>query len=296
MEKMNKLIKQAFTLIELLVVIAIIGILSGLIVVAMGGVTTKANIAKAQIFSNSLKNSLMLNLVSEWKLDGNANDSWSGSNNGTWYGSGGGANTSANYRPSSECVSGQCLDFDGTDDYVEMPYSSSLDFGTGDFSIATWLKTTKTSNYQLIFARDLNATGNGIVLLTAITSGVFRNWVAGVSLNGTIPITNGQWNYVLLTRKSGVISQYINGNFDVSLSAAGNVNMANNNKIRIGATETASIYYQLDGLEDDVRIYNVTLPTSQIKEQYYIGLNKLLASGSISKLEYIKRINETAQK
>ena len=52
---MNKFIKQAFTLIELLVVIAIIGILSGLIVVSMSGVTQKATIAKAQVFSNSLR-------------------------------------------------------------------------------------------------------------------------------------------------------------------------------------------------------------------------------------------------
>jgi prepilin-type N-terminal cleavage/methylation domain-containing protein len=103
---MHKLLKQAFTLIELLVVIAIIGILSGLIVVSMSGVTQKATIAKAQVFSNSLRNSLMLNLISEWKLDGNANDSWSGGNNGTWYGSEEGTNTSANYRPSDECVSG----------------------------------------------------------------------------------------------------------------------------------------------------------------------------------------------
>jgi prepilin-type N-terminal cleavage/methylation domain-containing protein len=63
---MNKLLRQAFTLIELLVVIAIIGILSGLIVVSMSGVTQKANIAKAQVFSNSLRNSLMLIIVGEW--------------------------------------------------------------------------------------------------------------------------------------------------------------------------------------------------------------------------------------
>jgi prepilin-type N-terminal cleavage/methylation domain-containing protein len=86
---MNKLFFKAFTLIELLVVIAIIGILSGLIVVTMSGVTAKATIAKGQVFSNSLRNALMLNLAAEYRLDGNANDSW-GSNNGTWYGSGGG--------------------------------------------------------------------------------------------------------------------------------------------------------------------------------------------------------------
>ena len=49
---MHKIKQLAFTLIELLVVIAVIGILSGLIVVSMSGVTNKATIAKAQVFSN----------------------------------------------------------------------------------------------------------------------------------------------------------------------------------------------------------------------------------------------------
>ena len=69
--------KKAFTLIELLVVIAVIGILSGLIVVSMGGITTKANIAKLQVFSNSIKNSLMSDFVAEYRLDGNMTDTWS---------------------------------------------------------------------------------------------------------------------------------------------------------------------------------------------------------------------------
>jgi len=86
---MNKLLKQAFTLIELLVVIAIIGILSGLIVVSMGNMNQKATIAKAQVFSNSLRNSLMANIVSEWKMDegsgATVNDTWGGLNNSTLY-------------------------------------------------------------------------------------------------------------------------------------------------------------------------------------------------------------------
>ena len=64
---MNK--RTAFTLIELLVVIAIIGILSGLIIVSVSGAAQKATIAKAQIFSNSLRNSLMMNMVAEFKLE-----------------------------------------------------------------------------------------------------------------------------------------------------------------------------------------------------------------------------------
>lgn len=41
---------------------------------------------------------------------------------------------------------------------------------------------------------------------------------------------------------------------------------------------------------DDVRIYNVAMSTSQIKEQYYSGLNSLLASGNINKEEYKQRL------
>ena len=146
---MNKIIKQAFTLIELLVVIAIIGILSGLIVVAMGGMTQKASIAKSQIFSNSLKNSLMLNLVSEWKFDESTTaingttiqDSWSSGYNGTLSSIG----DPAVNKVSTDCVSGKCLSFDGVDDYVDLgAYSSlpNLQFGKGSFTIGAWAKTS----------------------------------------------------------------------------------------------------------------------------------------------------------
>ena len=77
---------KSFTLIEILVVIVIIGILSAFIIVSMVGVSDKARIAKSQAFANSLRNSLLINLVSEWKLnDGSgttASDSWS-ANTGT---------------------------------------------------------------------------------------------------------------------------------------------------------------------------------------------------------------------
>jgi len=44
------------------------------------------------------------------------------------------------------------------------------------------------------------------------------------------------------------------------------------------------------GLIDDVRIYNAAIPISQIKEQYYEGLNNLLVTGGINKEEYIEKI------
>ena len=49
------------------------------------------------------------------------------------------------------------------------------------------------------------------------------------------------------------------------------------------------------GLIDDVRIYNAAISTSQIKEQYYSGLNSLLAKGGITDKEYQERMIEMAQ-
>jgi hypothetical protein len=52
----------------------------------------------------------------------------------------------------------------------------------------------------------------------------------------------------------------------------------------------------LNGLLDDLKFFKKALTSFEIKEQYYAGLNKLLANGGISKEEYTSRINETAQK
>lgn len=43
-----------------------------------------------------------------------------------------------------------CLKFDGVNDYVEVPSSSSLNFGTGDFTISLWVNSTLTSDGILI--------------------------------------------------------------------------------------------------------------------------------------------------
>jgi hypothetical protein len=53
--------------------------------------------------------------------------------------------------------------------------------------------------------------------------------------------------------------------------------------------------YYLNGYLDDIRFYRKSIPLSQIKEQYYAGLNKLLANGGITRDEYAERIIETAQ-
>ena len=123
---------KSFTLIELLVVIVIIGILAGVIIVSTSSSINKANFAKAQAFSNTVQQELLLNLVSEWTFDeGNAEDSW-GNNEGTVYG--------AIYqnKASRNCVYGGCYSFDGSD-YIDCGNNSSLNIAD-EITISSWIK------------------------------------------------------------------------------------------------------------------------------------------------------------
>jgi hypothetical protein len=59
---------------------------------------------------------------------------------------------------------------------------------------------------------------------------------------------------------------------------------------------TNNVNDYFNGLMDDIRMYDAAIPISQMKEQYYVGLNSLLSSGRIEKEEYLSRINSSSLK
>jgi prepilin-type N-terminal cleavage/methylation domain-containing protein len=279
---MNKLIQKAFTLIELLVVIAIIGILSGLIVVSMSGVTEKANIAKAQVFSNSLRNALMLNLVAEYKLDGNTYDSW-GNKNGTIIGT---------PTISTNCIQGSCYSFNGSTDYIYINDNDAFTFSS-EFTISAWAKTIIINrNERVVYVYDATST-DGFNFLKNNSKWGFALYQGG-SENSIYANNNltAEWTNIVGTRnQSGLMKLYINGVLQIATGTiAGEINSSET--IKIGSDNSSGARF--NGLIDEVRFYKAVVPTSQIKEQYYLGLNSLLINGSINREEYSSRLNDYA--
>jgi len=307
---MNNLVKKAFTLIELLVVIAIIGILSGLIVVSMGGMTQKATIAKAQVFSNSLRNSLLINLVSEWKFDGiavdNANatsndvlDTWENINNGTV------SATPPKVRTGSNCVSGSCLQFDGSVasgsyNYIDFGNNSSLSMGLGDATVSFWARfdNALAPQHEMLLICGGNIVSPGYAgydvfryngkdqLYAEFSDGSANNLGSYLSPSGSI-VANNWYNIVVVFDRNVSAQAYINGvkqtgySLDITPQQG---TVQNSQSLRAGAWTSSS--YRLAGKMDEIRLYNAALTTSQIKEQYYAGLNKLLAIGAIGDKDY----------
>lgn len=297
--------RNAFTLIELLVVIAIIGILSGLIVVSMSGVTSKATIAKAQVFSNSLRNSLMLSIVSDWKLDNasgtSATDTWNGTNNGTLTSfadttAGYGDTHTSGWMSSSNCVSGTCLKFDGADDYITFGNNSSLK-DLSSFTIELWYNPFNIVDRRNIVDKftfsasgwQIRVESNKYLFLISQPAQANLTTVSNLNLNN--------WNYIVCSfdgigAGTSVARIYLNGSLEQNVSNLSPL-ITNNLNLNIGTAAASSGAY---GLIDGIRIYNSAIPISQIKEQYYVGINKLFANGSISKEDYLSRIDSVGSR
>ncbi len=296
---------KSFTLIEILVVIVVIGILSAFVLVGINSITNNANIAKSKAFSESLRNSLLTSLVSEWKLDGNANDSW-GVSNGTWSGPTG-ANTTVNYRPSSECISGQCLDFDGTDDVVNFGNNASLSMGNNDHTVSIWIKfdNALAPQTETLFACGAgcgalpNCGGYWIRRLSGqnrLYAG-FTDSQASQSegyLSGIGTLINDIWyNIVVRFDRDGLVQSYINGQLQTGYSfniSSRQLFVSNFKSLTIGAWSASDS--RLDGKIDEPKLYHSIVSSQLINQEYYSGINKLLVNSEINNDGFKQRLTE----
>lgn len=285
---------KSFTLIEILVVIVVIGVLSAFILVGMNSITASANIAKSQAFINSLDNSLLLSRVSYWKLDANnipspnqTPDAWE-ANTGTI--------TGATLQESG-CISGKCLSFDGDSDYVDFGSSSDFNMGYGDQTISLWAKFDNAlSNDDTLIDCGAMAglpgywiyrrhDGNKLRLWFDDGSGVISPYV----YNGNLAI-NTWYNIVIVFDRNVSAQAYINGAIQTGADITTKQgNMINGESYRIGGRLSS---YPLVGRMDDVRMYNAVVSTSQIQQDYFLGINKLFKNYGIVLNEFNQRVAE----
>jgi len=284
---------KSFTLIELLVVIAIIGVLAAIVITSMSGAITRSKIARLQIFSDSIRAQLSDSLVSYWSFNEGSGvtvyDQWEG-NNGTLVGD-------PTWKSGGDCVSGKCLEFDGTGDYIALASFPSSGY---EMTLSLWIKPLDTlSNSMQIFYAPCES---------GLTLRLYRNspwsldslaWLmyyqntsletSHIGLHHTYSID--AWQYTLFTFNSiGYYEMYVDG---IRFASGQSPNFVKwwipNSYLRIGGFDGIA------GLIDEVRIYNSAASITQVQSQYLAGLDKLLSNGAISKTEYNQRIKELSK-
>ena len=204
------------------------------------------------------------NLVSYWSFDEAtstiAYDNQS-TNNGT-------LTNGPTWQSESNCVSGSCLSFDGSDDYV----NCGNPVITGTFTVEAWAQVATTSLRTIIGTRSPSDAGFDMKFQNG-------NSIHGDIGNGTTWITtaaDASFNYQLNTwyHLAYVVTPtgytiYVNGNQVGSGSYAQNTPVFSdaNHAIAIGAYEVRGGEYFF-GLIDEVRIYNRALSAAEISAIY----------------------------
>ncbi len=208
-------------------------------------------------------------LVAYWKLDdGSGTTATDASGNG-YHG------TLVNMNPGTDWVSGKigvALDFDGSNDYVDI--GSGLSPLT-DFTVAAWVNPVKSDVDLHIISKGNNGTNTQWELTTSTVSGQvdFRAWSSGTGPSGvrsTLSLPVGSWTHVVGTYDGTTWRIYWNGVLDNTSTMPGPVATAYN--IYIGAVDIVGSPGQFwEGLIDDVRIYDRVLTDSEIQSLYLLG-------------------------
>lgn len=100
--------------------------------------------------------------------------------------------------------------------YLEVPYSSDFDFGTGDFCIMGWVKATAWSGVQAIAARSAAGTSGGLWMFGA-EAGVLKFWEssgtygAAAKLAASSAMPASSWVMIAAVRSNGVLSLWRDG-------------------------------------------------------------------------------------
>lgn len=156
---------------------------------------------------------------------------------------------------------GGSLVFDGVNDYINIPASTNLTFGTGDFTMEVWCKTrAKTMLYPALLSVNLAWASNVWVLIdrhnsTAPTKFTFHVYNIGSPLLTSVTApSNGVWYNVVITRIGTLFSMYINGVLESTATSSASIDGGVSNSINLGRQFTSdSTYY--DGNIPRARIY-----------------------------------------
>lgn len=192
------------------------------------------------------------NLVSYYKLDGDATDSVA-SNNGTVNG----ATTTTSGK-----ING-AYDFDGDNDYISIPAGV---IAQAAFTLSFWEYSDGTTNSGY-FASDSNDPANLFLRRGDSTPGDL-NGMVGDSSSFQVTVTRQQWNFIVITNdNSGNYEVWVNGSKEISESGSNFAGL--NNALYLGNRQ--DLGRDFDGKIDEVGIWDRVLTDEELGELYNNG-------------------------
>ena len=207
--------------------------------------------------------------MDETNWDGTPNeieDSTGNNYSGTSYN---GANTDQT-NPAISGTPGTCGygEFDGSNDYIEIPHNANLN-GSQALTYMAWINADQWSGTMQIMAKSVHGGGSGRAQLGIFyEGGKFKGRAetnnARITIETSAPSIN-VWHHVALVYSDTSLVLYVDGTVATSTTFSSSTLNSTTDPINISKRVGSSQYY-FDGLIDEVRIYTLTLPQSDIQQ------------------------------
>jgi hypothetical protein len=183
---------------------------------------------------------------------------------------------------------GQALEFDGTDDLVEVPDAPNLN-PTEAMSMGCWVYITgNQGQHRDIISKD-GESGERQYLFTASSIDKFRPhiWTPdGVArhYDGKTTVELNTWYHIFQTYDGSALKLYVNGSEEDSRDFPGGI-IVTKQPVRIGGgANPGAAAYHTPGIIDEVVIFNVVLEEAEIQAIMNEGLSSMLAVSEADKL------------
>ncbi len=155
------------------------------------------------------------------------------------------------------------LDFDGTDDHVQLGAAPTL--GTGSFTAQAWIKTSVTGTDKTIASWGKWDTTNQGVYFRVHTSNLLNTDLSGTGgPSSAATVADGTWHHVTIVNSAGTFQHYLEGASSGGSSSLSPDFTVNTGRIGRGING--------DGLFSGsigwVAVYNLVLTASEIQQNY----------------------------
>lgn len=181
-------------------------------------------------------------------------------------------------------VPNAAFDFNPSNDaYISIPSSAALNFGTGDFTISLWFKSSAIGGTGVILNRGEGTGATRRIFIRANTPADYSlQWRLGDNTMTVLTddlnnpnLFDGQWHHLVLVRSTQHMKFYVDGFFEEQLTdpllAVSNHNNSRDfllgvqDSVLSNSTPMGSYF---DGAIDDVRFYDEELDIQQIIELF----------------------------
>jgi len=176
---------------------------------------------------------------------------------------------------------GKALDFDGTDDYIEI-YNSGELIAQDTITVSAIVKRAALAS-QAIFVQN-DTTGAYVTHHFRLTTGgiYYDNYLPSGGGNygsGAADTTN--YHHITITRDSNLVTLYVNGQFTASGTGEPRDSAGDIDNVLLGARYWAAAAQELyQGIMEEVRISDYARSAAWIKAEYHSSFDTLLTYGA----------------